>query len=214
MTPKFKSRNFFTLFLTIFIFGIIYLASRNIPEESVHLFLDQAGFFAPLLFILLTFLTYILAPLSSTPLLFTGFYAFGNNVIFLMTAATILSSITNFWIARHFGRSLIIKFVGQENMEKIDKLTQNYGLLTLFILRVLQGGIHDFVSYAAGLTAMRFFPYFTVSLLGLIPGTIFWYFLALQVETPAVFTVLTLSLAAAFSLVFALVVFITRRKRN
>ncbi|MDP3998622.1 MAG: VTT domain-containing protein, partial [bacterium] len=157
--------------------------------------------------------TNVIAPLSGTPLIFTGFYAFGSTVVFLMTIADFIASITNFWIAKRWGRSLVKKFVGQENIAKADRFTRSYGLLTLLLLRFFQGGVGDFISYAAGLTSMRFTPYLIISTAGMIPRTVLWYFLALHVKSPVVFTALTLLLIVVLSGIFLAGVAIKRLKR-
>lgn len=210
------NKKYFPILLTLLIFLSFYLISRSISEDELRLLIVDAGSLGPVIFILLSLLTNILAPLSGTPILFAGYYAFGINVIFLATIAGLISFVINFWIARRWGRSIVQKLAGKESMWKIDKLVQNYGLITLILLRLFQGGIGDFVSYAAGLTSMRFWPYIVVSILAAIPGTVLWYYISLQVDTPTSFTILTLLMAAVFSLVFILgsVAFAKLRRRK
>lgn len=200
--------------LTVFLFFLIYLASRNIPQEILQRAIRQSGVWGSLIFIIFYWSTALIAPLSGSPILFAGYFAFGSKVIFLASFAGAISFITNFWIARRFGREIVSKFVGQEATTKIDKLTQNYGLLALFFLRFFQGGIGDFVSYAAGLTTLKFWSYFFVSLLASLPGTVLWYFLTEKVNTPVAFTLLTLGMAGFFSLLFILGSFIFTRLRK
>jgi len=97
------------------------------------------------------------------------------------------------------GRPLVEKIVGKKSLEKIDNLTKEYGLTTLFFLRIFQGSIHDFLSIAVGLTDLRFTPYIIVSGLALIPGTALWYYLSSLVDTPAQFTILTTLFTITFS---------------
>lgn len=204
----------FSLLTTTFLLVLFYLLSSKIPEENIRLALNRVGLWAPLVFIFLTLLTEILAPLSSMPLIFAGFYAFGTNVVFLMMFAALCSYIINFWIARRWGRKLVVKFVGHKNIGKIDKLTKSYGLATLLFLRIFQGGIGDFVSYAAGLTSLQFFPYLGVSIIVAIPKTILWYLLARQVETPLTFTLLTLIMVVVFSAAFILLTLFSRKRKR
>ena len=94
------------------------------------------------------------------------------------------------------------KFVGKEDMKKVDELTKDYGIVTLVFLRIFQGSINDFVSFAMGLTNMKFKIYLVVSLLASIPGTILWYYLSLNADTPAQFTIIMLVLTLTLSFVF------------
>lgn len=203
-----KRIKFYLLLTTFLLFGLIYLVGKTIPEENIRETIDEAGVFGPLVFIFISLLTYIIAPLSGAPILYVGFYAYGQSVIFLTTIAAFLSFNVNFWIARRWGRPVVEKLAGKENTDKISKLVKNYGLATLFLLRVFQGGIHDFVSYAVGLTSMDFRPYITVSSLALVPGTALWYYLSLRVSTPVAFTILNLLLVAASSSVLFLGAFV------
>jgi len=214
MLLKSLSKKSYPVLLALFLFTLFYFLSTKVPEEKIRLVLNQAGLLAPLVFIFLALPAYIIAPLSNAPLLWAGFYAFGANVVFLFTIASVIGLVINFWIARRWGRTIIKKFVGSQNMERIDKLTENYGLLMLFFLRVFQGGISDFVSYAAGLTSMRFPQYLIISLLGLIPGTIIWYLGASQIENPAVFTGLTMALVVTLSTIFILAILVIRKVKS
>lgn len=201
---KIRVKRLYPLLFTLFLFILLFLVGRNYPEENIRSLIKSAGPLAPVIFILLMLLTYILAPISGSPLLFAGFYAFGEKVVFLTVVAAFIASVVNFWVARRFGRPLVEKLVGKDSIHKIDKLTANYGLVTLAVFRFFQGGIHDFVSYAAGLTSMRFSSYFLVSTIIMIPGTSLWYLLASQVGTPAEFTILSFLQATVLSTIFIL----------
>lgn len=196
------------------VFGALYIASVSIPQEKVRQLLTSYGPTGPLVFIFLMLATHIFSPISSSPFLFAGFYAFGENVVLLMTAASILAAITNFWIARVWGRGFVARLVGQGNVNKIDKFTKNYGLWTIFFLRVFLGGLHDFISYAAGLTRIRFVPYFLISVAGTVPGTLVWYMIARKIESPVNFTIITILMVVGFSAVFGLGTFLFRKLKK
>jgi uncharacterized membrane protein YdjX (TVP38/TMEM64 family) len=200
--------------LTVALFVLVFFLSQLIPEETARRFIVAAGPWGPLVVLLLFLSTYVIAPLNGSPILFAGYYAYGINVIFLATLAGIISFVINFWIARNWGRDFIEKLVGARNIKKIDRLTENYGLVSLFFLRFLQGGLHDFVSYAAGITSMRFAPYMIVSLLAEIPGTALWYYIVSRVGSPAAFTVVTWIMAISLSVLFFLSVLLIQKTKK
>lgn len=204
MHLKHKQKRLIPLIVTILLFGIIYLIGKSIPEESIRQLINKAGPMGPVVFILFMLLTYIFAPLSGTPVLFVGFYAFGKNVIFFASIAAFIASITNFWIARIWGRSIIEKLIGKDEIHKVDKFTQNYGLLALFISRIFLKGYHDIISYAAGLTSIKFSRYLIISTIGMIPGVSVWYFLASLVDDPVSFTIITIVEIFIFALLFGI----------
>jgi uncharacterized membrane protein YdjX (TVP38/TMEM64 family) len=213
MIKRNLKKHFFSIISIIFFVVIIYILSNSIPKETIQKFIEDAGLLGPLIYVFLTLLTYIFAPLSGTPLIYVGFYLFGQHLVFFHVIATIISSVINFWIARTWGRGLTIKLVGESSIVKVDKFTEKYGLQSLFILRVFQGGIHDFISYAAGLTSIKFWPYFIISTLGMIPGNLIWYFFASRTENPLIFTSFTLILATSFSLLYIFIVYLYKRLR-
>ncbi len=55
-------------------------------------------------------------------------------------------------------------------MRIIDMISLKEGLKTLLILRLFPSGLFDYISYAAGLTKIKFLPYFFVTSF----FTLFW----------------------------------------
>lgn len=186
------------LVFTIFIVLIIYYVSQSVDPAQIKSLVQKAGFFGPLVVILLTVIAAIFAPLSATPISFVGFILYGPFVVFLLTIAALISAIINFYISRKWGRPLVKRFVGEENILSIDKFTSEYGVLGLFLMRVFLGGFHDFVSYAMGLTNMRFSLYYLVTILGIIPGALLQYFVAINSNTPVAFLVISYLVATVF----------------
>jgi len=180
----------------------VYTTGRAVPEEDLRALVGGAGPAGPALLTLLILATYVVAPLSSSPLLMIGYQAFGQDVVIYAAAAALASSVVNFWFARSFGRRVVRMVVGQRGLDRVDALAERLGLRLLFALRVFQGGIHEFVSYAAGVTSIRFVPYLAVSTAGMLPGLALWYAASWWVDDPLVFTALSLVLGSALSLAF------------
>lgn len=180
------------------LFLLIYLVGSNIPEATIREVVKSAGPFGIVLLIFLIWVSNVFAPLSATPFLFAGFYLYGPIVTVYSYVAAFIASITNYWIARIWGRSVVIKLVGEDNLKKVDLLASSYGLQTLFIVRVFLGQFHDVASYLFGLTKIKFYPYLIVSTLGTIPGGLLWYFISTKINNPVTFTIFTFILAYAF----------------
>ena len=214
MISKLRDNHNLSVALTITLFVLIFFLSRAIPEDKLRELILGTGKLGPFVFIVFMLVSYILAPLSGSPLLLVGYYIFGSTVVFYAAAAGFLATVTNFWIARIWGKSVVGSLVGEKNIEKMDDLVRHTGLLTLFFIRMFQGGIHELVSYALGLTSIRFTPYFIVSSLSMIPGTILWYLLSLRVKSSLEFMALTFIIGFIFSGLFVVPLLATRKFRR
>lgn len=188
--------------MTGLIFLIFFAVSLSISQDNIRTFISQFGVLAPVIFILLSLTSYIIAPLSGTPVLFAGHILFGQQVIIYATVASYISFITNFWITRIWGRSFVIKLVGKSSFDKIDKFTKSYGVVSLFTFRIFLGYVHDLISYAAGFTSMKFSTYLIISTLAAIPGTLLWYYLSQFASNSISFTLLSYSIGFVFLLIY------------
>ncbi|TSC88452.1 MAG: hypothetical protein G01um101416_120 [Microgenomates group bacterium Gr01-1014_16] len=187
-----------------FIFLIFFAVSLSISQDTVRAFISQFGVLAPVIFILLSLTSYIIAPLSGMPALFAGHVLFGQNVIIYATIAAYISFFTNFWIARIWGRSLVAKLVGKSGINKIDEYAKEYGILSLLSFRIFLGHFHDLVSYAAGFTSMKFSTYIITSSIAAIPGTLLLSYLSRFAPNPLSFILLTFSISSIFLLMYIL----------
>jgi uncharacterized membrane protein YdjX (TVP38/TMEM64 family) len=195
----------------------LYFGSRAIPEDRIRAALDAAGAGGPALFCVLMLVPNVVAPLSSSPLLFVGFRLFGQNVVLYAAAAGLLASLLNFWIARRLGRHVVERLIGHEPLARADRFMVKRGLFLLLVLRVFNGGVYKFVAYAAGLTAMRFRPFAAVSAIGMVPGTLVWYAVASRVDDALTFTAVSFAIGLTLSTAFAVgsaVISLGRRPRR
>lgn len=180
---------------TVTIIIALYVLSRLVPQSEIERVVTQAGAFAPLAFILVSLTSYIIAPLSGTPIAFVGFHLFGSTVVLYITISAFFSFSINFWIARKWGKPVVTRLAGEDALKKVDKFITGKGYLTIFILRLFLGTYHDFISYASGLTNMRYLPYLVASTLGIIPGYFIWFQLAQRSSDALTFTAHTVVLA-------------------
>ncbi len=162
------------MFLLVLVFGAVYLLGSRIDHRLIRNYIENAGPWGPVVYIFLMLLTFIFAPLGGTPLFFVGWLLFGKYFQIYNFIAAYAGMIINFSIARKWGRETVIKFVGAKSLAQIDKFPENYGVKTLIFLRLTQGYLQDFISYAFGLTKMKFTSYAVISALAPIPWLVFW----------------------------------------
>jgi uncharacterized membrane protein YdjX (TVP38/TMEM64 family) len=212
MAKKDYRKSYLPLIIAALSFLLIYLVGIRVPGSVIRQIIAKAGPYGVITLIFLFWITNVIAPLSGSPLLFSGFYAYGQMVVVYAFVAAMISSATNFWIARIWGRRAVEKLAGAKNLEKIDRLAEQYGLRTLFIFRLFMNAFHDAISYAFGLTAMKFREYIAVSTLGMVPATIIWYLVSIKVRSSLVFVVV--SYVFAFSALVAYAIWIKLEERK
>ena len=77
-----------------------------------------------------------------------------------------------FFIARILGRDAVAHFVTSGALKTVDKFFDKFGTHAILICRLLPFMSFDYVSYAAGLTSMKFWPFFIATGIGQLPATI------------------------------------------
>lgn len=136
--------------------------------------IESAGPWAPLAYLGLKASTYVIAPLSGTPVKLAGGALFGFwEGAALGLAGDVLGGSLNFWIARLFRDKAITRLAGRKAIKQIDELTEHVGgWRALLAARLLLSSLYDFISYAAGLANLPFKHYFLVSFFAGIPSTL------------------------------------------
>jgi uncharacterized membrane protein YdjX (TVP38/TMEM64 family) len=149
--------------------GIVYSISQS-DSDSVVNFVDSFGGFAYPIFILLTILEVIFAPIPPLALYVAGGALFGTFLGgFLTLIGNLIGALIAFWIARRFGRDFVEKRVDTITRKKFDTFSEKYGALSLFILRINPFTTSDLFSYLSGLTKMKVRSFLLGTGLGLIP---------------------------------------------
>jgi uncharacterized membrane protein YdjX (TVP38/TMEM64 family) len=137
---------------------VMALVLRAIGLENAHRYIAQAGPLAPLIFVPICALSLILAPLSGSSVYIVGGALFGKGYGFVLSlAATLLGCNANFWISRLFGRKVAARFIGHSNMDELDQTMQRIkSHHSVFYMAIIMPLSQDIVSYAAGLTKLRY----------------------------------------------------------
>jgi uncharacterized membrane protein YdjX (TVP38/TMEM64 family) len=180
-----------TAVLKAFVLGVFILTSIGIVRftpvrdyltvEAFGQFLDAAGFWAPVVFILL----YAAGVSLFVPsILLTGLGAalFGpyRGFIYVWIGAMMGASLA-FYIARTLGRDFAASLVG-ERLSKYDDAIERNGFATVLYLRLVYFPFTP-MNFGMGLTKVRFGDYFFGTGLGILVGTfIFTFFIGTLTE--------------------------------
>lgn len=151
---------------------LVFIQKQTLQLDIRHLkeFIRSFGALGPIVFITLNIISIVFSPLTSFPFWVASLALFGFlPTCFYIMVGNSAGSIINFLIAKRFGRPLVANLVGKKGIEKIDEITEMVGLKTLFLARLVGGAATDYVSYAAGLTSMKFKQYTLISIFVTIP---------------------------------------------
>jgi uncharacterized membrane protein YdjX (TVP38/TMEM64 family) len=115
---------------------------------------------------------------SEAVIVFAG--ALGMDLIKTLifgTLGLIAGSIIAFYISRYFGRMIVLKIIGKEWVDEIDKWISEHSFKAIMIARVVPLITFDLISYVAGLTVIDFRKYLLATIIGMIPRMIFLIFI-------------------------------------
>jgi len=82
-----------------------------------------------------------------------------------------LGSTAAFWVARRLGRRLLPRLIGVRNAARVDAIAESMGGRVVFAARMLPIVNFDWLSYVAGVTAIRYWVFAVASFLGMIVPT-------------------------------------------
>lgn len=143
----------------------------GIEPEQVQTWLQRAGIWAPIIYILLYVIATILV-LPSTPLNLSGGAIFGPWMGTLWTSvAAVIAAIVAFAFTRTLGHRLVTqKLAGR--WQALDAEIRTGGCFYIFAIRLLPIIPYGLVNFAAGLTSIRFRSYLWGTVLGTVPGVL------------------------------------------
>lgn len=168
-------------FVGVIVVGILYVYVFGIERFKPEMIRDtilSLGYWSPLLFILCN----VFRPLVFFPaiiLAVAGGLAFGPlwGAIYLIIG-TVCGAALCFGVARLVGRDRLKRFWPKWILlEELDNQSVRHGFRTVLILRLAPVLPWDAVSFLAGLSKVRFWPYVLATVMGSVPGAVaFSYF--------------------------------------
>lgn len=134
-------------------------------------YLRSFGVWAPLVSGALMQVQAVIAPLPAFPLMYANGLLFGTLWGGLLSwVSTLVSAVLCFGLARLFGRPLVERLASEAALAWADRVFARFGPFALFLGRLVPLTAFDLLSYAAGLTPMRLFPFCAATGLGMAPA--------------------------------------------
>lgn len=133
----------------------IFMLFSSMSVESIIGYIRSFGVYAGVISFFLMVFQSVAAPLPAFLITFANASTFGwwKGAI-LSWGSAMAGALLCFMIARIAGRDVVEKLTSKLAMDSVDVYFQKYGKHTILICRLLPFVSFDFVSYAAGLTAM------------------------------------------------------------
>jgi len=147
------------------------LGSANV--DAVIEYIRSFGAFAMLFSFCLMVFSSLIAPLPAFMITLSNAAIFGwwQGAILSWSSAMVGAALC-FLLARGLGRDVVEKFAGKGALAGVESYFEKYGTKTILVCRLLPFVSFDAVSYFAGLTPMKFLPFFIATGIGQTPATI------------------------------------------
>ena len=151
--------------------AVAVLGSANL--DAVAAYIRSFGPWAMAFSFALMVFSSILAPLPAFMITLSNAAIFGwwQGAILSWSSAMVGAALC-FCVARGLGRDVVEKFAGKGALAGVENYFEKYGTKTILVCRLLPFVSFDAVSYFAGLTPMKFVPFFLATGIGQTPATI------------------------------------------
>jgi uncharacterized membrane protein YdjX (TVP38/TMEM64 family) len=146
------------------------LGSANL--DAVAAYIRSFGVYAMAFSFVLMVFSSLIAPLPAFMITLSNAAIFGwwQGAILSWSSAMVGSALC-FFLARGLGRDVIEKLAGRGALAGVESYFQKYGTKTILLCRLLPFVSFDAVSYFAGLTPIKFLPFFIATGIGQTPAT-------------------------------------------
>ncbi|MEE0767066.1 MAG: TVP38/TMEM64 family protein, partial [Christensenellales bacterium] len=149
------------------------LGSANV--DTVVAFIRSYGAYAMVFSFALMVFQSVLAPLPAFLITFANAAIFGwwQGAILSWTSSMAGAALC-FYLARALGRDTVEKYAGKGALASVEGYFEKYGSRTILVCRLLPFVSFDAISYFAGLTPIKFWPFFIATGVGQLPATIIY----------------------------------------
>jgi uncharacterized membrane protein YdjX (TVP38/TMEM64 family) len=160
----------FLAFIIAAVYTICYTPAKDFfTQQALGQFLDRAGFWAPLVFIVVyAAAVCMFVPGSVVTALGAALFGPYWGFLYVYTGAMIGSSAA-FWIGRTLGREFAASLIG-DRLKKYDEGVERNGFATVLYLRLIYFPFTP-MNFGMGLTKVKFGDYFWGTALGILVGT-------------------------------------------
>jgi uncharacterized membrane protein YdjX (TVP38/TMEM64 family) len=210
------------------LFGLLYLLSSGFRSEvnqalgllgrgdiaGLRDYILSFGLWAPVASCFLMVLQALVAPVPSFLITFANGLAFGVFWGWMLSLfGHVLAAAVCFGISRSLGRVPVEVLVGRTGLQSADRWFARWGVYAVFVGRLIPGVAFDVISYAAGLTRMKFRNFIFATTLGIFPQTLLYSYLGQRAPDYVGLFLVTSGLVVAGVVAVAVVRYRSERRR-
>lgn len=141
--------------------------------EKIQGWTEGFGVWGPLAIIFLQVVQALLAPIPGQAMQAVSGLLYGPWLGTLYSViGMVLGSSLVFWLARRFGRPLVVWLIGRQSMDRLDDLVRRGGAPIFFLIWLFPFAPDDLACVAAGLTPMPPAQFLVLMSLGRMPGIV------------------------------------------
>ena len=144
-----------------------------LDRDSVLAWLSSFGVWAPIVFIGVSALQVVLAPIPGQFIGLAGGYLFGvwKGLLYSLIG-TSLGAWVAMWLGRRFGRPLVTRLAGEPALARFDRFADRRGPLFFFLVFLLPFVPDDLAFYAIGLSPLPILPMLILATVVRLPAAV------------------------------------------
>ncbi|WP_075865269.1 TVP38/TMEM64 family protein [Carboxydothermus islandicus] len=144
------------------------------PAELAN-FIRSFGLFTVIVSLILLVIQTLFTPVPLFILVAANGFIFGIwGGIIISLSGSVMGATIAFLLARFLGRNFLSRFLKPEHLNKVHSFSRKDGPKVVFFSRLIPVLPSSIVSYLAGLSNMRFTPYFLATTLGKLPEIVIY----------------------------------------
>jgi len=209
-----KLGQYIILILLIIILFVVYqrFFLKGVTPEIIKEYILGLGSLAPVAIIAILTLLGIISILPNTPFVIASGYIFGTwlGALYGFIGIMLGNSIV-FALSKTLGRPFVGKIVDKEELKQFNAFFEKRGVYSLAVIRLIPMFPADVISFAAGLTEMRFWTYTLITAATIIPPLIVQNFFGSALTNIREINLLLLVIAVILA-VLLIISYIFRRK--
>lgn len=145
---------------------ILFLSAlgKQVGVEPIVEFMKKNPVLGMSVYFIYVIISTVIITLPVVPVWPVALYLYGFTVGVLLTmAGTIIGASICFYLARKYGRKLVVRMMGKHLFAEVEHLVHIDNPKTFFLIRLFGNNYFDTISYIAGLSKLKYKSYILIT---------------------------------------------------